>query len=98
LIARLAQCGTDSLNGDFDFVAKFCSQLFDFMGTGHDSVDSYFDTQFGEPQDLVIHFAGDADFAQRCSVALVKTVTPRSNMLFAPAAVAARTISLPPLK
>src|SRR6516225_1855687 len=70
LIARLGPGRADSLNSNFYFVAKFRTQLFDFMRTGHHSVDSCFDTQSGEAQDLVVHLGGNADFAQslfRCA-------------------------------
>src|SRR6476620_12310067 len=65
LIARLRPSRTNSLDSDFDFVAKFCTQLLDFMGTGYDSVDSCFDTQPDETQDLILNSVGDPDFAQR---------------------------------
>jgi hypothetical protein len=65
LIARLRPGRSNSLNRDFDFVAKFRAQLFDFMRTRHDSVDSSLDTQSGEAQDLVVHVAGDSGFSQR---------------------------------
>jgi len=54
-------------------------QLFDFMGTGHDSVDSYFDTSFGEPQDFGYPLCRRRRFRAALFVALVKTVTPRST-------------------
>src|SRR5437762_3900698 len=65
LIARLGPTRANSLNSNFDFVADFRAELFDFMRTGYDSVDSSFNPQFGEAQDLVVHFAVDSDFAQR---------------------------------
>src|SRR5439155_2183668 len=40
LIARLGPTRANSLNSNFDFVADFRAELFDFMRTGYDSVDS----------------------------------------------------------
>src|SRR5207237_5666127 len=65
LIARLGPRRAHSLNSDFDFVAKFRAKLFDSMWTADNSVDSCFDTQPDEAQDLVVHFAGDSNLAQR---------------------------------
>ena len=65
LIARLRPSRTNPLNHDFDSARKFRAQLFNFMRTGHDSIDSCFDTQSGETQDLIINSVGDPDFTQR---------------------------------
>src|SRR5207244_5360962 len=65
LIARLRPSRTNPLNHDFDSARKFCAQLFNFMWTGYDSVDSCFDTQSCEAQDLIVHFASDSDFTHR---------------------------------
>ena len=42
LIARFCPAWPNSLDGDFDSVAELAAKRFDFMRTGHDSIDSCF--------------------------------------------------------
>jgi len=43
----------------------------------HKSVDACFDTQPSQAQDPIGHFVGESNSRSVCSVALVRTVTPR---------------------
>ena len=78
LIARLRPGRTNSRHHDFDFVAEFAAKCFDFMRTGHNSIDFRFNAQFRQAQDLIFDVVGDSNFAEAFVLsALVKTVTPK---------------------
>src|SRR5262245_59447294 len=65
LIARFYPARANSLDRDFDSVAELAPKASDFMRTGHEAINSCFDSQRGQAQDLVLDFVGDSNFAQR---------------------------------
>src|SRR5437879_1235858 len=54
LIARLRPARSNSGNDNFDLVAEFGSQRFDFLWTRHDSVDPIFNAKFCQSHHLFV--------------------------------------------
>ena len=55
LIVRLRPVRSNSGNDDFDLVAKFGTQRFDFVGTADETINSVFNTKSGQAQDLFVY-------------------------------------------
>src|SRR5260370_8855955 len=55
LIARLRPARSDSWNNNFDLVAEFGSQRFDFVWTADETINSVFHTKSGQAQDLFVY-------------------------------------------
>src|SRR6266849_651583 len=65
LIARLRPARSNSWNDNFDLVAEFGSQRFDFAWTRHDSVDPIFNAKFCQSHHLFVECVRNSRFAQR---------------------------------
>src|SRR5437870_12490473 len=65
LIARFCPAWPNSLDSDFDSVAKLEAQRFDFTRTGNHSIDSCFCASSGQPEYLILDGVRDSNFAQR---------------------------------
>src|SRR3954449_2934545 len=65
LIASDCPTWTDPRHNHLDFLPQLAANHFDFVRAGHNAIDSLFDTQPGEAQNLIVHCPGNADFAQR---------------------------------